>query len=84
MLEALLRKAVGSAYALRSVRLSLQLERGEPHCIRVRPATPTQNREVLLKLLKLELQAHPPKTGILGITLEAEPAQPQTAQRGLF
>ncbi len=60
------------------------LERAEPHTIDVRPATPTQNREVLLKLLKLELQARPPQAGIVSVTLEAEPTQPQTAQRGLF
>ncbi len=84
ILEMLMRKAVGSAYALRSVRLTLALERGQPHSVQVRPATPTQNREVLLKLLHLELQANPPKAGVVGLTLEAEPAQPQTAQRGLF
>ena len=84
MLEAILRKAMDRAYALRSVRLALQLERGEPHLIAIRPATPTQNREVLLKLFNLELQAHPPQAGIVSVTLDAEPAQPQTAQRGLF
>lgn len=84
MLETLMRKAVASAYALRSVRLSLVLERGDPHTVQIRPATPTQNREVLLKLLNLELQADPPKAGIVSVTLEAEPAQPPTAQRGLF
>ncbi len=47
----------------------------------VRPATPTQNREVLLNLLSLELQAHFPQAGIVSVTLEAEPAQPQTSQR---
>ncbi len=35
MLETLVRKALGSAYALRSVRLTLQLERGDPHLIQV-------------------------------------------------
>lgn len=84
MLETILRKAMDHAYALRSVRLMLKLERGEPHEIAVRPATPTQNREVLLKLLNLELQAHPPHSGIVNVTLDAEPTQPQTAQRGLF
>ena len=84
MLEALVRKALGSAYALRSLRLTLHLERGDPHLLHVRPAAPTQNREALLKLLNLELQAHPPKSGIVSITLDAEPTQPQTAQRGLF
>ncbi len=84
MLEALLRKAMAYAYALRSVRLTLELERAAPHSVEIRPATPTQNREVLLKLLNLELQAHPPASGILRVTLDAEPTQPQTAQRGLF
>lgn len=84
MLETIMRKAMNHAFALRSIRLTLGLERGEPHSIVIRPATPTQNREVLLKLLNLELQAHPPKTGILSVMLEAEATQPQTAQRGLF
>ncbi len=84
MLETILRKAMDRAYALRFIRLTLQLERGEPHSLEVRPATPTQNRELLLKLLNLELQAHPPQAGIVSVTLDAEPAQPQTAQRGLF
>ena len=84
MLENLLRKAVEHAHALRSVRLTLRLERMEPHSVVVRPASPTQNREMLLKLLNLELQAHPPQSGIVRVTLEAEPTQPQTTQRGLF
>ena len=84
MLETILRKAMDRAYALRSIRLTLKLERSEPHSLEVRPATPTQNRELLLKLLNLELQAHPPQAGIVSVTLDAEPAQPQTAQRGLF
>ncbi len=84
MLEAILRKATDRAYALRSVRLTLLLEKAKPHAIAVRPATPTQNRELLLKLLNLELQADPPQAGIVSVTLDAEPAQPQTAQRGLF
>lgn len=84
MLEKLLRKAMGRAYALRSLRLTLQLERGGPHPIEIRPSVPTQNRELLLKLLNLELQAHPPQSGVVAVTLDAEPTQPHTAQRGLF
>lgn len=84
MLDTIMRKAIGRAYALRVVRLTLQLERGEPHTLSVRPAMPTQNRELLLKLLNLELQAHPPQAGIVAVTIEAEPTQPQMAQRGLF
>ncbi len=84
MLEEIMRKAMSRAYALRSVKLTLLLDRAKPHSVEVRPATPTQNREVLLKLLNLELQAKPPTAGILTVTLTGEAAQPQTAQHGLF
>jgi protein ImuB len=84
MLEAIMRKAIGRAYALRAVRITLQLEGAAAHTVAVRPALPTQNREALLKLMNLELQAHPPQAGIVSVTLDAEAAQPQTAQRGLF
>ena len=84
LLENLMRKALERAYAVRSVILTLKLERAAPHTVAVRPATPTQNRDVLLKLLNLELQAHPPASGIIALLLTAEPTQPQTAQRGLF
>ncbi len=84
MLETILTKAMERAYAIRSLQLTLLLERGEPHAIGIRPATPSQNREALLKLLNLELQAKPPPAGVLTVTLEAEPSKPQTAQRGLF
>ncbi len=43
-----------------------------------------QSRELFLKLLNLDLQSHPPQAAILGVTLTAEAARPQTAQRGLF
>ena len=84
MLESVMRKAINHAFALRSMKLTLGLERGEPHSVEVRPATPTQNREVLLKLLNLQLQTYPPQSGILNVRLEAEPTELQTAQRGLF
>ncbi len=84
MLDRVLRKAMERAFALRSVTLTLELEKKAPHQTRVRPAVPTQSHALLLKLLNLELQAHPPQAGIAGVTLTAEPTQPQTAQRGLF
>ncbi len=84
MLETILTQAMERAYAIRSLQLTLLLERGEPHAIGIRPAMPSQNREAFLKLLNLELQAKPPPAGVLTVTLEAEPSHPQTAQRGLF
>jgi protein ImuB len=84
MLERIMRSAVERAYALRSLTLALQLEKALGYERHIRPAIATQSRDLLLKLLNLDLQTHPPQAAILGVTLTAEAARPQTAQRGLF
>ena len=84
MLERIMRRAVERAYALRSLTLGLQLEKYPAYERHIRPAIATQSRELLLKLLNLDLQTHPPQAAILGVTLTAEAARPQTVQRGLF
>ena len=85
MLESLLCRAMERAYALRRVRLTLALEgMAQAHVLEVRPAVPTASRDLLLKLLNLELQARPPRGGVLTVFLQAEPAEPPAAQRGLF
>ena len=40
--------------------------------------------KVFLKLLQLDLAAHPPCAPVLKIWIKAEPAPPRSAQRGLF
>jgi protein ImuB len=84
MLERIMRQAIERAYALRSLNLCLQLEKAVPYERHIRPAIATQSRDLLLKLLNLDLQTHPPQAAIIGVTLTAEAARPQTAQRGLF
>lgn len=84
MLVEIMRKAVHHAYALRSIKLTLQVEKLPDHVILIRPALPTQNRDQLLKLLNLDLQTHPPEAEVNAIGLDAEATQPLIAQRGLF
>lgn len=45
---------------------------------------PMLDAKVFLKLLQLDLQAHPPGAPIVKIHLSAEPARPRTPQSGLF
>jgi protein ImuB len=45
---------------------------------------PSRNSKLLLKLLRLRLQAEPPQTAVLKIFMAAEPAKPRFAQGGLF
>jgi protein ImuB len=50
----------------------------------LRLPTPMLDAKVFLKLLQLDLQAHPPGAPIVKIHLSAEPARPRTLQSGLF
>jgi protein ImuB len=45
---------------------------------------PTQDAKILLKLLQLDLAAHPPQAPVKKITVEAFPARVRLAQAGLF
>ena len=45
---------------------------------------PMLDAKVFLKLLQLDLNAHPPGAPIIKIHLSAEPARPRSAQGGLF
>jgi protein ImuB len=45
---------------------------------------PLLDAKLFLKLLQLDLQAHPPGAPIVKIHLAAEPARPRSAQGGLF
>jgi len=45
---------------------------------------PSRNSKMLLKLLRLRLQAGPPQTAVLKIFMAAEAARPRFAQGGLF
>jgi protein ImuB len=43
-----------------------------------------RDTKVLLKLLQLDLAAHPPGAPVIKVWITAEPAPPRSAQRGLF
>jgi protein ImuB len=45
---------------------------------------PMRDSKMLLKLLRLQLQADPPPGAIVKITLGADPARPRSTQHGLF
>ncbi|MFZ0144388.1 MAG: hypothetical protein WAL08_08540, partial [Candidatus Sulfotelmatobacter sp.] len=53
-------------------------------CRTLRLPLPMLDAKLFLKLLQLDLNAHPPGAPILKIHLAAEPARPRSAQSGLF
>jgi protein ImuB len=84
MLDQLIRRAAARVLALASVSITLTLEGGATHSRSVRPALPTNDRQLWLKLLHLDLEAHPPQAAILAVALDAEPGSTGKVQLGLF
>jgi protein ImuB len=65
MLDQLIVRAQSRILALASITLHLGLEGGTAHSRTVRPALPNTDRKLWLKLIHLDLQAHPPQAAIL-------------------
>jgi protein ImuB len=84
MLDQLLARAQNRSFALASVTVKLGLDGGGEHERTIKPALPVLQREVLLKLLHLDLQAHPPPAGVTSIYVHAEPGDRSKVQLGLF
>ena len=84
MLEQLILRATARVLALASVTVTLQLECGASYTRTVRPALPSNDRAMWIKLLHLDLEAHPPQAAILELALSAEPGSTNKVQLGLF
>jgi protein ImuB len=84
MLEQHLLRARARILALASATVTLTLEGGGVHTRTVRPALPSNDKQLWLKLLHLDLVAHPPPAAVLAIALYAEPGSTTTVQLGLF
>jgi protein ImuB len=84
MLDQLILRAKARIFALASVTIVLTLDGGGTHIRTVRPALPTTDKQLWIKLIHLDLEAHPPPAAILGLTLTAEPGSTSKVQLGLF
>jgi protein ImuB len=84
MLEQLILHARTRVLALASVSVALNLEGGTIYTRTVRPALPTNDKPLWIKLIHLDLEAHPPQAAILALSLTAEPGSTSKVQLGLF
>ena len=84
MLDRLIALAAAKALGLLSIALRRALDNRQQHTVAVRPALPSTDRTFLLKLLQLELAAHPLQAAVIGIHLCGESASPARQQGGLF
>lgn len=84
MLDQLVFRAAARVLALASVSIVLALEGATTHSRTVRPALPTNDKLLWIKLIRLDLEAHPPQAAILALTLTAEHGSTSKIQLGLF
>ena len=89
MLEQVCARLGARALAVQELHLNLELAVTQPNgCASftrtLRLPAPMLDAKVFLKLLQLDLQAHPPGAPIVKIYLSAEPARPRALQSGLF
>lgn len=66
------------------LRLQLKLENRGSHERTLRLPVPSLDQRAFLKLLQLDLAAHPPAAPVEYVHLEANPVKPRSAQSGLY
>ena len=84
MLDQLIVRANARLVALAAVTITLTLDGGGMHARTVRPALPTNDKRLWIRLLHLDLEAHPPPAAVLMVALDAEPGETSKVQLGLF
>ncbi len=89
MIDQLLVRVMSRSLCIAALDIQLSLEatghkQASTHMRAIRPALPTQDARMLLKLVQLDLETHPPQAAVVRIRMQAEAARPQVAQHGLF
>ena len=75
-----------NAYALATneVCVSMQLENQTTHERKLSLPYPMRDHKVLLKLLLLDAEMHPPQAAVRSVSIACEPVKPRVLQNGLF
>jgi protein ImuB len=84
LLNGLATRLATRALATNELRLRLKLEPRAVHERTLRLPVPSLDTKAFLKLLQLDLTAHPPPAPIVHVWLGMNPVKPRSAQSGLF
>jgi len=84
LLNGLITRLASRALSTNEVRLRLLLENRAAHERTLRLPAPTLDAKTLLKLMQLDLEAHPPSAPIVRVWMAANPVKPRAAQAGMF
>ena len=77
-------KLVSNAMAANEVTIRLQLEDRTEHIRKLNLPVPMRESKSLLKLLQMDLEAHPPQAATVALALSLKPVHPRTTQGGIF
>jgi protein ImuB len=77
-------KLLSNAMAANEVTIRLELEDHIEHIRTLRLPVPMRESKSLLKLLQMDLEAHPPSAPTIALTLALKPVHPRTVQTGIF
>jgi protein ImuB len=84
LVNGLVTRLATRALATNELRLRLQLENRETHERTLRLPVPSLDSRSFLKLLQLDLAAHPPQAPVVRVSMGVNPVKPRAAQSGLF
>jgi protein ImuB len=84
LLNGLITRLATRALSTNELRLRLRLENRATHERALRLPVPTLDAKAILKLMQLDLEAHPPAAPIVRVWMAANPVKPRAAQAGLF
>jgi protein ImuB len=84
LLNGLCTRLATRALATDELRLRLRLENRPPHERTLRLPVPSLDPKSFLKLLQLDLAAHPPEAPVIHVGMEMHPLKPRFTQAGLF
>ena len=77
-------RLLSNAMAANEVTIRLELEDRLEHIRTLRLPVPMRESKSLLKLLQMDLEAHPPTAPTIALTLSLKPVHPRTVQTGIF
>ena len=77
-------RLLSNAMAANEVTIRLELEDRAEHIRTLRLPVPMREGKSLLKLLQMDLEAHPPMAPTIALTLALKPVHPRTVQTGIF
>ena len=77
-------KLTAHGLATNEVRLTLSLTDSTDHCRTLSLPVPMRDAKALLKLVQMDLEAHPPGAPMAAVGIALSPVQPRRMQHGLF